>query len=155
MERPSAQELARTRAEHPARELASLLQRLDALRRTAEHRYGSLTTAERRLLWLLSDEAPRTLREISTELNLEQSTVNRQVNGAVKAGLVRMVEAQPARHVEVTAGGTAAFNADVVGILDGYQDALAAMGQGRAERFTGSLEAFVATYADVLSAESH
>lgn len=153
MDSPSPQDLARARAEHPARELASLLQRLETLRRAAEQRHGILTTAERRLLWLLSDQAPRTLREISTQLNLEQSTVNRQVNGAAKAGLVRIVEAHPARHVEVTEAGIEAFNADVVEILDGYQGALGRMGQERAERFTDSLSAFVSTYGQVLSAE--
>ncbi|NED61636.1 MarR family transcriptional regulator, partial [Streptomyces sp. SID10244] len=34
------------------------------------------------ILWVLSDGRPRTLRELSEELDLEQSTVNRQVNAA-------------------------------------------------------------------------
>ncbi|MTB87703.1 MarR family transcriptional regulator [Aeromicrobium senzhongii] len=45
--------------------------------------------ADQRLLWMFSDGRPRTLREIADELGLEQSTVNRQVNGALKAGHVR------------------------------------------------------------------
>ncbi|MBM7369473.1 MarR family winged helix-turn-helix transcriptional regulator [Gordonia hydrophobica] len=38
------------------------------------------------ILWLLSDGRARTLRELSVDLDLEQSTVNRQVNAALRRG---------------------------------------------------------------------
>ncbi|MGB3603346.1 MarR family winged helix-turn-helix transcriptional regulator [Gordonia sp. (in: high G+C Gram-positive bacteria)] len=38
------------------------------------------------ILWLLSDGRARTMRELSEGLELEQSTVNRQVNAAMRHG---------------------------------------------------------------------
>lgn len=139
------QQVAAARAGHPARSLASLLQLLDTLRRTAE-RQGVLTTAERRLLWLLSDGQKRTFRGVSEALSLEQSTVNRQVNGAVNAGLVRLIESHPARRVTVTERGRHDFNLDVVRILDGYQEAMVAMEPERAEELIDRLGEFVDSY---------
>ena len=41
-----------------------------------------------RLLWLLVESGPQTLAEVTSALGLERSTVNRQVNAAVAAGLL-------------------------------------------------------------------
>ena len=71
----------------PDREFASLLYRLEQFRRGASAN-AKLGAADARILWLLSGEEEYTLRDISDKLNLEQSTVNRQVNAAVKAGYV-------------------------------------------------------------------
>ncbi|MFD6137837.1 MarR family winged helix-turn-helix transcriptional regulator, partial [Isoptericola sp. NPDC060257] len=92
------------------RRVAGLLFRLDLHRRLAEHR-SPLGTADGRLLWLLSDGRPRTLREIAEALRLEQSTVNRQVNGALAAGLLRRFTApgRSARLLEPTEEGLARF----------------------------------------------
>lgn len=44
------------------------------------------------ILWLLEDGQARTLRELSVGLDLEQSTVNRQVNAAMKRGYLERVQ---------------------------------------------------------------
>lgn len=137
---------------HPGRALAGQLQHLDALRR-AVARQLSLNTADMRLLWLLSDARPRTFREISEELNLEQSTVNRQVNGAARAHLVQISDDQPARQVLATTAGIAAFDQDVDRVLDGYRQALERMGPEHAAELTTLLAEFIEAYRDIVQPE--
>ncbi len=133
------------------RALASLLVRLDVHRRLAEQ-HSPLGAADARLLWLLSDRQPRTLREIAAALRLEQSTVNRQVNGALAAGLVRRLTepGRPARLIEPTDEGIAAFESATAIALGGYDDGLAALGDDDAARFLELLERFVQAYGDAV-----
>ncbi|MFD6178715.1 MULTISPECIES: MarR family winged helix-turn-helix transcriptional regulator [unclassified Isoptericola] len=132
------------------RRVASLLVRLDVNRRTAEHR-SELGTADGRLLWLLSDGRPRTLREIADALRLEQSTVNRQVNAALAAGyLRRFTEAgRPARLIEPTAEGLDAFERATSRALGAYADGLAVLGD-EAGTFLDLLERFTAAYGEAV-----
>ena len=134
---------------HPGRALAGQLQQLDALRRAVARRHA-LNTADMRLLWLLSDGRPRTFRAISEELNLEQSTVNRQVNGAARAQLVQITDDQPARQVLATDDGLAAFDQDVDRVLNGYRQALERMGTAHTEELTTLLAEFIDAYRDVV-----
>ncbi|MEL7978044.1 MarR family winged helix-turn-helix transcriptional regulator [Isoptericola sp. F-RaC21] len=132
---PSSAASTPTARPRPADELsggrraAGLLFRLDVHRRLAEHR-SPLGTADGRLLWLLSDGRARTLREIAEALRLEQSTVNRQVNGALAAGLLRRFTApgRSARLLEPTEEGLARFEDATSQALGGYADGLAALG---------------------------
>ena len=139
----------RGRAHHAGGGLAALLQRLDTLRRVVARR-SRLNTADLRLLWLLSDGRARTFREISADLNLEQSTVNRQVNGAARADLVQITEGSPARLVGATDQGLAAFEADVDRVLTGYREVLAQMGEERAAALTDLLGEFIDIYQDLV-----
>jgi len=139
----------RGRAHHAGGGLAALLQRLDALRRVVARR-SRLNTADLRLLWLLSDGRARTFREISADLNLEQSTVNRQVNGAARAALVQITEGSPARLVVATDQGLAAFEADVDRVLTGYREVLEQMGEERAAALTDLLGEFIDTYQELV-----
>ena len=67
-------------------DLVDELQRLN--RRKANTFAGAILEASAfNILWRLW-EGPRTLRELSVELELEQSTVNRQVNAAIKHGYI-------------------------------------------------------------------
>ncbi|MEN5073361.1 MarR family winged helix-turn-helix transcriptional regulator [Isoptericola cucumis] len=135
------------------RALASLLYRLDLHRRLAEQR-SPLGTADGRLLWLMSDRRPRTLREISGALGLEQSTVNRQVNAAIDAGLLRrFAEAgRPARLIEPTAAGIEAFENATALALGAYDDALATLGD-ESGAFLELLDRFVGAYGEAVRAE--
>ncbi|MFI2104431.1 MarR family winged helix-turn-helix transcriptional regulator [Isoptericola sp. NPDC019693] len=130
----------------PERRVAGLLFRLDLHRRLAEHR-SPLGTADGRLLWLLSDGRPRTLREIAEALRLEQSTVNRQVNGALAAGLLhRFTEpGRPARLHAPTEEGVALFERATDQALAAYGDGLAALGDD-AGMFLDLLDRFAAAY---------
>lgn len=138
-------ELARDDRLTPGQRIAAILHSFDVDRRVVEAR-TSLTAADLRLLWLLSDGRARTQRDISSELNLEQSTVNRQVNAALRAGLIerRPADSGPAVLI-ATAGGTRRYEADVEAMMHLFGSALQALGPDR-ERFLVSLATFVEAY---------
>ncbi|GAB3581188.1 MarR family winged helix-turn-helix transcriptional regulator [Calidifontibacter terrae] len=128
------------------REVASLLNRLDTSRRVAEQQ-GELRAADGRLLWLLSDGRGRSLREIAEELNLEQSTVNRQVNAALKTGLVgRSRAGGRSWQFAVTEQGKQAFEVGLAEHLSLFAGALTAVADRPA--FLADLARFVDAYAD-------
>jgi DNA-binding MarR family transcriptional regulator len=109
--------------------LASLLHHLDRYRRTLDG--GSvLGAAGQRLLWLLTDDQPRSLRQIAEALHLEQSTVNRQVNAAVAGGhLARTRPPGGGPYVFTpTDQGRAAFHQETASTLDRYRDVLDQLG---------------------------
>ncbi len=132
------------------RRLASLVGRLEVHRRLAEDR-SALSHADGRLLWFLSDGRPRTLREIADGLNLEQSTVNRQVNAALSAGRLRRFAepTQAARLIEPTEEGLALYEAASARALGAYADGLAAL-DDESDRFLELLETFVAAYGEAV-----
>jgi DNA-binding MarR family transcriptional regulator len=67
-----------------------------------------------RILWMLSIDGPKTLRELSELLELEQSTVNRQVNAALGHGLLERFEVagQASKLVRPTDAGREAYEHD-------------------------------------------
>ena len=133
------------------RRAAWLMADADNFRRAWDQGYR-LSVAERRLLWFLSEGEPRTLREISENLNLEQSTVNRQVNGALAAGLLRRQrqKGKSASHIAPTDEGMRIFNSDISRGLEAYEGALAKMGEEDASLFVDLLERFVHAYGRVI-----
>lgn len=128
-------------------DLLTSLTRLDALRRAVEQQM-SLGTADLRILCLLSDGRPRTLRQIDEELWLEQSTVNRQVNHAVAAGFVKRSrsEATGAYEFSATAEGVAAFEEDLRAFVGSCDEALSAIGDTDAAAFKKLTERFLAAF---------
>ncbi|HEY5852580.1 MAG TPA: MarR family winged helix-turn-helix transcriptional regulator [Aldersonia sp.] len=60
-------------------------------RRKMTHPGVRLDASAFAILLILSDGRPRTLRELTEDLDLEQSTVNRQVNAAIKHGYLERV----------------------------------------------------------------
>ncbi|GAB3056152.1 hypothetical protein GCM10027053_16670 [Intrasporangium mesophilum] len=132
----------------PDREVAAILAGLDRFRRVAEQ-HARLGAADQRLMWLFSDGQPRTLREISEALRLEQSTVNRQVNAALKAGLLRRGRAagHAAREITATAEGLAQFEQDLTLMLGLYQDALGSLQPDDQEQLLRLLGVFAEGYA--------
>ena len=123
--------------------MARLLIRLEAGRRAAEATV-TLGTADMRMLWLLSDGSPRTLREISESLGLEQSTVNRQVNAALREGLVE--RHRPPGYTSAvltpTEHGRTLFDREVDRVLAHYRAGLERLG-GDVEPLLQALELFV------------
>lgn len=134
----------------PGRETAAKLFLLDRRRYVVEHR-ATLGSADLRLLWLLSDGTARTLREISDELDLEQSTVNRQVNKAIQAGHVhRFTESgSPAARVAPTPEGRARLERDVALVIGLYDEALETLGE-RSGDFLRLLGDFVEAYEEAV-----
>lgn len=142
--------LARDEQLPPERRAAAMFHAFDVDRRVVEAA-TSLTAAELRLLWLLSDGRPRTQRDIATELNLEQSTVNRQVNAALRAGHLDRdgAEAGPAM-LSATASGRQRYEGDVEALLDIMGTALSALGPDQ-QQFLESLATFVVAYREALA----
>lgn len=132
-----------------AHDLAALLQRLDRRRFIVEHQ-ATLASADLRLLWLLTDGTPRTLRQIAESLELEQSTVNRQVNRAIQDGyLERFGQSDGPALVAPTARGNQRFEQDVALVLQLYNKALEAMGDKAAD-FLRLTELFIDAYEDAV-----
>ena len=122
------------------RELGDELMRLS--RRRAQNYPGSqLDTSAFRLLWLLTEGASRTLRELADELQLDLSTVNRQVNAAIKHGLVERyaVPGSPSRLLRPTGAGTAAYVHDAALRAEVYQAVLDELGADRSGALVAEL----------------
>lgn len=97
-----------------------------------------------RILWRLDECGPLTLRELSEQLQLDQSTINRQVNSALKQGLVERVTVpgRAGNPVRTTQAGQAAYRHD--GLLRGdvMGRAIVDLGPERAEDMVAALRAF-------------
>lgn len=140
-----------------ARTMARLLSHFDIMRR-AEEQASELRIAEGRLLWLLTgDGPPRTLKQIACELELEQSTANRQVNAAVRAGVVRRFR-ESGSHAwlfEASDDGAALYERSVGRHLDRVDDALAALPAGERERLVSSFATFIDAYKEPPTPSPH
>lgn len=125
--------------------------RLERAQRAAED-VAEIRVADRRLLWLLSDGAPRTMREIADGLGLEQSTVNRQVNAALAHGLLARSEPDEhhARPIVVTDEGQALFARSFDRHMGYVRGALAAVPEHRREAFLADFVAFVDAYGSAI-----
>jgi len=122
------------------RELGDELMRLS--RRRAQTYPGSrLDTSAFRLLWLLTEGPPRTLRELADELQLDLSTVNRQVNTAIKHGLVERyaVADSTSRLLRPTEAGRAAYVHDAAPRAEVYDAVLDELGTERAGALVAEL----------------
>jgi len=122
------------------RELGDELMRL-ARRRSQVYPGSVLDTSAFRLLWLLTEGPPRTLRELADELQLEQSTVSRQVNAAIGHGLVERyaVPGSPSRLLRPTEAGRAAYVRDGALRAEVYNAVLDELGPERAEALVAEL----------------
>lgn len=97
-----------------------------------------------RILWVLSDGTPRTLRTLAGDLELEQSTVNRQVNAAINAGYLERVEGSGsgAKLVRPTRAGAAAYEHDGLLRATIIRSVLDGLGPGRARSLIAGLKDF-------------
>lgn len=142
MIRTTPTELPRGRA------LAACLVEVNRVQHGVEQRLR-LGTAEMRLLWLLSDGEPRTLRAIAEALGLEQSTVNRQVNAAARAGRVERSASDETQALLVapTAEGLTLFEEDIDFALGLYETALGELGDAGSGQLVDLFQRFTAAYA--------
>jgi DNA-binding MarR family transcriptional regulator len=128
---------------HLLRALGDEVLRLSA-RRLSALPGAVLESSAFRILWRLDECGPLTLRELSEQLQLDQSTINRQVNSAIKQGLVERVPV-PGRGgnpVRPTEAGHEAFQHDGLLRADVMGEAIAELGPGRAEALVDALRAF-------------
>ncbi|MGZ1490093.1 hypothetical protein [Brevibacterium sediminis] len=135
-----------TTALPPDRRMAALITHLERLRR-AQTAQMELGTADLRILWMFSDGRARTLKQIAHELELEQSTVNRQINAAIVEGLLQRTreEGHPALLISPTERGRQAFDDDVEKSLDALRLGLGAV-KGDAVDFLDEFTLFVEAF---------
>lgn len=142
---------ATTQQSRPRDSLLSALG--DELMRMSRRRHRAvpdtrLDASAYRLLWALADGEPRTLRDLSSELGLDLSTINRQVNAAVRAGLLERftVPGSPSRPVRPTREGARLYAHDTAVHADLLRSVLAEMGPEAAEELIRGLRAFNDAY---------
>ena len=138
-----------------ARTTAALIARLNR-HQHAQRRDSILGVSDLRLLWLFTDGKQRTLRQIAVDLDLEQSTVNRQVNSAVADGLLarRYGESNHKYLFEPTPHGIQQFELHVSQILGSYGKALDSLDDEDAEKFLELLERFINGYGETLDEDA-
>jgi DNA-binding MarR family transcriptional regulator len=107
-------------------------------RRATSYPGSVLEDSAFRLLLVLVEEGPRSLRDLAHELQLEQSTISRQVTAAVSHGLVERYGESP-RLVRATGAGQEAYLHD--GRLRGevWSRAIAELGAERGARLIAAL----------------
>ncbi|MBV9831399.1 MAG: MarR family transcriptional regulator [Marmoricola sp.] len=113
-------------------------------RRLATLPGSRLDSSAFRILWRLEESGPLTLRELAEQLQLEQSTINRQVNSAIKHGLVERVPVpgRAGNPVRPTGAGREAYRHDGLLRAEVMGRAIADLGPGRARDMVDALRAF-------------
>jgi DNA-binding MarR family transcriptional regulator len=111
-------------------------------RRMTTYDDARLDNSAFKILWLLVETGPMTLKEIAEHLQLEQSTISRQVNAAIDHGLAERVpsEGGSARLVRVTASGEADYRHDGELRAAVWREALAELGADDATRVVADLQ---------------
>jgi DNA-binding MarR family transcriptional regulator len=140
-------------------QVAALGDQLLRLQRRRRHVYEGtvLENSAFRLIWVLDDGEPRTLRRLSTDLDLEQSTVNRQVNAAIAAGWLERydVAGSASRLVRPTTAGLEAYRHDGAIRAATIRAALDELGAERAGQIIDGLRALNDAWDGVLERHPH
>ncbi|MFT4124951.1 MAG: MarR family transcriptional regulator [Gordonia sp. (in: high G+C Gram-positive bacteria)] len=107
------------------------------------------------ILLVLSDGRARTLRELADELELEQSTVNRQVNAAIKHGYLERFEVAGSlpRAIRPSTAGREAFIHDGMLRARRLQAVFDDLAPGTPEALLRELRAFNEAYDRTVRAE--
>jgi DNA-binding MarR family transcriptional regulator len=96
-----------------------------------------------KILWFIVEHGPHTLRSLAHNLQLEQSTINRQVNAAIDRGLAERHSApgSVAMLIRATAAGKAAYRHDAKIRGDGLRAIVDTLGERRAADLAEGLAA--------------
>ncbi|MDF9715116.1 winged helix-turn-helix transcriptional regulator [Nocardioides sp. ChNu-153] len=115
-----------------------------AARRSTSYEGSVLDQSAFRILWRLVEDGPKSLTDLADELQLERSTVSRQVSAAVTRGLVERTadEDLRVRTVRPTAAGLAAYRNDIALRAAVWGAAVAELGVDRARALAAELRSF-------------
>jgi DNA-binding MarR family transcriptional regulator len=129
-------------AEDTLRALSDELIRITR-RRATDHPSLQLDASAFKILWLVVDSGPQTLRSLAEHLQLEQSTINRQVHAAIDRGLAeRYHESRSAALlVRATRDGEAAYRHDAQVRAVGLRAIVETIGEERAACLAADLAA--------------
>ncbi|SEC91427.1 DNA-binding transcriptional regulator, MarR family [Nocardioides exalbidus] len=97
-----------------------------------------------KILWLVVEHGPHTLRGLSEGLQLEQSTINRQVHAAVDRGWVERYDDPdcPAMLVRATAPGETAYRLEADARAEGLREIVNTLGDRATSDLAGGLARF-------------
>ncbi|MFT4042971.1 MAG: MarR family transcriptional regulator [Gordonia sp. (in: high G+C Gram-positive bacteria)] len=125
-------------------------------RRLITHPDAILENSAFNLLWILSDGTPRTLRQLADATHLEQSTVNRQVNAAIKHGYLERFVMQGAVSglIRPTDKGRSVLEHDALLCVRRLESALSDMAGGTPEVLLAQLHAFNEAYDRAIASET-
>jgi DNA-binding MarR family transcriptional regulator len=131
------------RLETRLRALGDELMRIGG-RRSTHYPGARLEVSAFRLLWLLTEGPGQTLRELADRLQLDVSTVTRQVNAAIQHGLVERyaVPDSAARLLRPTEAGVAAYRHDAELRTEVFAEVLDDLGPERSAALVEELRAF-------------
>ncbi|MFY0406745.1 MarR family winged helix-turn-helix transcriptional regulator [Solicola sp. PLA-1-18] len=113
-------------------------------RRPTSYPGSELDGSAFKILWRLVNAGPRTLRELSDDLELDRSTINRQVSACLADGHVERFEepGQVSRPVRATEAGTRAYRHDASLRADALRDALGRIGPDASATLIDAMRAF-------------
>jgi DNA-binding MarR family transcriptional regulator len=119
------------------------LMRLGRRRETSQTATGVDASAFK-ILWVVVEHGPHTLRGLAERLQLEQSTINRQVHAAEGHGLVERREGPAASGmlVHATEAGEAAYAAESQARTEGLRDIVVTLGEEAIARLATGLADF-------------
>lgn len=97
-----------------------------------------------KILWLLQEAGSMSMKDLSSELMLDQSTVSRQVKVSIARGLIERYDdgSTTTRMIRATAEGAKVYAQEAALRAAVIRDALETMGVERAAGFVGELSAF-------------
>ncbi|MDE0778553.1 MarR family winged helix-turn-helix transcriptional regulator [Nocardioides sp.] len=126
-------------------------------RRTSSYAGCVLDNSAFRILWVLDDGQPRTQRQLAAELDLDQSTVNRQLNAALAGGYVERITVvgSASKPIRPTPEGARAFAHDGVIRAELIAAALGELGAERAQRLVEDLRDFNDAWDAALCRDAH
>ncbi|RYB89937.1 MarR family transcriptional regulator [Nocardioides oleivorans] len=108
-----------------------------------------------KILWLVVEHGPHTLRGLAEGLQLEQSTINRQVHAAVDRGWVERYDDpdSPAMLVRATAPGETAYRVESRARADGLRMIVDTLGERAVADLAGGLARFNDAIEDAVEAK--
>ncbi|MBD3914848.1 MarR family winged helix-turn-helix transcriptional regulator [Nocardioides hwasunensis] len=104
----------------------------------------SLDASAFRILWLVVEHGPHTLRGLAEHLQLEQSTINRQVHAAVGRGWIERYDHRdsPAMLVRATEAGQEAYRRESQARAEGLREVVSTLGERAVAELAGGLARF-------------
>ena len=130
------------------------LMRLGRRRETSQSATG-LDVSAFRILWVVVEHGPHTLRGLADQLQLEQSTINRQVHAAEGRGLLER-HADPdcsGLLVRATEDGEAAYRAESQARAEGLRAIVDTLGEGAVAQLAAGLAGFNDAVDDAIGAD--
>jgi DNA-binding MarR family transcriptional regulator len=112
-------------------------------RRATTYPGSTLSNSAFRILWVLAERGPQSVGELADEVQLQQSTVSRQVGSALRQGLVDRVAGSDGRVLlRPTPAGDQAYRHDVAIRVAIFSAALADLGPTAGQRLVRDLKRF-------------